>query len=138
MKRWFGVLAVAVIAVGIVLLRSGQSRSPATPSNRSLSTAPATQSGPSVLLVADPGEAEESCGCGEIIRMVRHAQKHGVRIREVAPGAAPELERQYRVAVAPTVLFLDANGREIARHEGESSAVVDSIRAGLDRLAAGP
>ena len=134
MKRWLGVGAVVVIALGIVVFRSGQSVSPARTAKSSPSAAPATQPGPSVLLVADLGEAEESCGCGEIIRLVRHAEKHGVRIREVAPGAALELERQYRVTVAPTVLFLDGAGHEVARHEGESPAVVDSIRAGLDRL----
>ena len=39
-----------------------------------------------VLLFADPREAESSCGCGQIIRMVRGADVPGVRGR---PGVRP-------------------------------------------------
>ncbi len=132
-KRWLGVGAVAVIALAILLLRGSQSG----PSRHTPRTeVQVVGKARSVLLVADLGEAEEACGCGEIIRMVRHAEMHGIHVREVAPGTEPDLERHYRIAVAPTVLFLDKSGRELARHEGESPAVVDSIRSGLERLPA--
>jgi hypothetical protein len=39
------------------------------------------------------------------------------------------------VTVAPTVLFLDPDGRELARHEGEGPETVAAIRSGLDALA---
>jgi len=139
MKRWLGVLAVAAVAVSIVVLNP---RRPGTPSSEPGGSAKqgspdaSAHASPSLLLIADPAEAGESCGCGEIIRMVRGAAVHGVAVREMAPGAEPDLERKYRVTVSPTMLWLDQEGREVHRHEGESPAVVDSIRAELGRLTA--
>jgi hypothetical protein len=139
MKRWVGALAVVAIAVSIVVLNP---RRPGTPSpDPSGSTAQenpgaSARASLSLLLIADLAEAGESCGCGEIIRMVRGAAGHGLAVREVAPGAEPDLEKRYRVTVAPTLLWLDSAGREVLRHEGESPAVVDSICADLGRLTA--
>lgn len=140
MKRWLGVLAVAVIAASIVVLNPRRPGSPLHQSSGSATPgspgATATLAEQSLLLIANPAEAGESCGCGEIIRMVRGAAGHGVVVREVAPGADPDLERKYGVTVAPTVLWLDHEGREVLRHEGEGPAVVDSIRAELSRRTA--
>ena len=139
MKRWLGVLAVAAIAVSIVVLNPRRPGTPSPNPNGSVTQedpGASAHAGPSLLLIADLTEADESCGCGEIIRMVRGAEGHGIAVREVAPGAAPDLERKYRVTVTPTVLWLDNAGREILRREGESPAVVDSIRADLGRLTA--
>ena len=139
MKRWLGVLAVGAIAVSIVVLNPRRPGTPSPDPSRSAaqgSPGASAHASPALLLIADPAEADESCGCGEIIRMVRGVAGHGMAVREVAPGAEPDLERKYRVTVSPTVLWLDNAGREVLRHEGESPAVVDSIRADLGRLTA--
>ena len=136
MKRWVGMLAVAAIAVSIVVLNPRRPGTPSPDPNGSVTQGDpgaSAYAGASLLLIADPAEADESCGCGEIIRMARGAASHGMAVREVAPGAEPDLERKYRVTVAPTVLWLDPKGREVLRHEGETSAVVDSIRAEFGR-----
>ena len=47
---------------------------------------------PSVVLVADPREADTECGCGQIIRRVREAKARGVDVEELGPadpGAGP-------------------------------------------------
>jgi hypothetical protein len=89
----------------------------------------------SVLLFADPDEAGSACGCGQIIRLVRDAGARGVAIREISPGSDAGLEREYRVTVAPTLLFLDSTGHVNVRHEGEAPETIEAIRSGLDRLA---
>lgn len=90
----------------------------------------------SVLLVADPREAGNDCPCGEIIKAVRDAKAKGVRVREVPPGDTL-VTRQYKVTVAPTVLILNPDGTEKARHEGESEETLAAIKAALARLAPG-
>ncbi len=94
-------------------------------------------SGPQVVLVADLSEAEEKCACGEIIRAVRAAQKKGIATQELTPDSKSEVLRQYRVLTAPTVLFLDADGKDIARYEGADENTVADIKAHLDRLIPG-
>ncbi|MDR2524810.1 MAG: thioredoxin family protein [Oscillospiraceae bacterium] len=48
------------------------------------------------------------------------AQNEGARsFRRLDVDAAPELLEQYGLRVLPTLLFLDAQGRERARVEGE-------------------
>ena len=139
MKRWLGVLAVGAIAVSIVVLNPRRPGTPSPDPRRSAalgSPGASDHASPALLLIADPAEAGESCGCGEIIRMVRGAAGNGTAVREVAPGAEPDLERKYRVTVTPTLLWLDHEGREVLRQEGESPAVVDSIRAELWRRTA--
>ncbi len=89
---------------------------------------------PEVVLIADLGEAGDSCGCGEIIRAVRDAQKQGLRVREVPAGEDVRLEAQYHIGVTPAVLFLDSKGAVFERHEGEDADTVEAIRAGLTRL----
>ncbi len=130
-------IAVAALAAGVIAYKelgartgSAASTAPAVRAPGSLARAGAG----SVLLCADPGEAGSSCGCGEIIRLVRAARERGVAIREIAPVSDAALERAYRVTVAPTVLFLDSSGGVVARHEGEAQETIESIRAGLDGL----
>jgi hypothetical protein len=89
----------------------------------------AVAASPSVVLVADPREADSSCGCGEIIRMVRSANAEGVAVREVAPGSKES--RDYHVTVNPTVLFLDSSGVVSGRYEGEGSDTIHEIRQQL-------
>jgi hypothetical protein len=87
---------------------------------------------PSVVLVADPREADAECGCGQIIRRVREAKARGLDVLELGPadpGAA-----HYGVTVVPTVLVLGADGRVVARREGESSETLATIAADLASL----
>jgi hypothetical protein len=128
--NWLGVAAVGVIALGLIAYKS--TRAP-LPNSASGSTSTAA---PVVVLIADPAEAESSCGCGEIIRSVRAAATKGVSTREVAPGADPGLEKRYLVKVSPTVLFLESDGSLRARHEGEDADTLAAIRQDLDRALA--
>ncbi len=89
---------------------------------------------PKVVLVADFREADEECACGEIIRAVRAAQKKGIATEEIDPHKAPQLLKQYRVLTAPTVLILNADGKEAARFEGEDKKTAATIKSYLDRM----
>jgi hypothetical protein len=87
---------------------------------------------PSIVLVADPREADTDCGCGEIIRRVRQARARGVEVLELPP-AGPGVAR-YGVTVTPTVLVLGDDGSVVARREGESRETVAAIEADLAAL----
>jgi len=137
-QGWIAALSVAALAAGVVAYKELGTpsklvrRAPTT----SVGAGAARTGAGSVLLFADPSEAQSSCGCGQIIRLVREAVAHGVAVREVAPGADAALEREHRVTVVPTVLFLDAGGRVVARYEGETHETIAALRAGLDGLKA--
>lgn len=134
MRTWAGVLVIAMLVVGVLFAKSMKSSSSAA---RASAPAAATlsQSQPRVLLFANPREAGESCGCGEIFREVRAAGAKGVKTREVDPKQEEDLVRQYRVTVEPTVIFVDTSGRELSRKEGESDDTLAAIRTELHRLA---
>lgn len=121
-----GVIAVAAVAIGIVAYK--QLRPVAPPASE------AAHSRPTVLLFADPREADSSCGCGQVIRLVRGAGARGVPVQEVSPGSAPALERQYQVTVAPVIVILNGQGQVVGRLQGESPEVIASVRAALGRL----
>lgn len=87
---------------------------------------------PSVVLVADLREANEACGCGEIIRLVRDAARRGIIVREIDPAKEPDAGQAYGILVAPAVALLDAKGRVTRRFVGEGA---DSIRALREALA---
>ncbi len=125
-RKWPLAVAILIAAIGLVVFK--QVSKPKADELPSLNSPH-----PTVLLFADLSEAETSDGCGQIIRLVRAAASRGVPVREVAPGQDAALTRTYRVTVNPTVLILDAGGRVVVRHEGEASAVIEAIRAGLDR-----
>jgi hypothetical protein len=134
MKRtWIGVLVLALLVVGVLIAKS--MRSQPAPAANSNTAAAAPQGRPQVILFANPREAEEICGCGEIFRAMRSANTRGVRTREVDPEHDRDVVRQYRVTVQPTVVFVDATGREVSRREGESGETIAALRADLDRLA---
>lgn len=134
-KNWLAVASVALIAVAIVTYkRWNQVRIP--PSGQAKSAA-ISRTGRSILLVADPREANESDGCGEIIRMVRAAGVHGIPLREVSPDEASGLNSRYHVLVSPSVLVLE-NGDVLKRYEGESPETVESIRAELHAIEGHP
>jgi hypothetical protein len=128
--NWLAVAAVGAIALGLIAYKSTRT---SLPNSALASTRTAA---PIVVLIADPGEAENSCGCGEIIRAVRAAAAKGVSTREIAPGADPGLEKRYEVKVSPTVLFIGSDGTVRARHEGEDADTLAAIRKDLDRALA--
>lgn len=133
---WIAALAVAAVAIAVIVYKeSRQSPAPASSAASATSASGRPSEAAAVLLFADPDEAESSCGCGQIIRLVRGAAARGVAVREVARGSDSTLEREHRVTVLPTVLFLGSDGTLLARHEGEADETIDAIRTGLDRLA---
>ena len=122
MNRWIGIAAIAAGALGLVgykTLTRGDAPAPV-----------AQQKPPRVLLFADLREADESCGCGEVIRAVRAAAARGVPTRENDEA----LGREHHVTVQPTVILLDAAGREAARREGESEATISALKKDLDAI----
>lgn len=126
MRRWLGLAAIAAIAIGIVGYKAF------TREDTPAALAPqAKEKAPRVLLFADLREADESCGCGEIIRAVRGAAKRGVPVRE----NDAELGRAHHVTTRPSVIILDAQGRESARYEGESEETIEALQKDLDALA---
>ncbi len=90
---------------------------------------------PAVVLVADLREADSpNDTCARIIQTVREARNHGVRVTELMPNSDSPLLRAHRVVVAPTVLVLDRDGRELNRYEGESIATLEAVRTRLNQL----
>lgn len=138
------ILAAVVIAVGAIvaakyrgheLARTNPTVAP--PPGAAPRTAIA-QARASVLLFANLAEANEGDdGCAIIIRTVRSARDHGITVTEYDSGASPEVRKQHRVVVEPTVIVFDGSGREIARHEGEDSATIAAIRADIQRVSGG-
>ena len=124
--RWPGVVLVALLVVGTLLLK-----------NRTRHDVPAAapKGIPSVILVADPSEANDSDdGCAVVFRAVRQAAKRGVAVAELAPNSNSDLLRQYHVLTVPTLLFLDNAGEEISRFEGEDAATVKAVQTRLAAL----
>ena len=124
-SKWVGFVGVVVLAFGIIGYK--QVLSP----RRAVGPAGPPSENPRVILVADPREAESKCGCGEIIRAVRAARSKGVPVQELPPNSESELLKRYRILTAPAVLFLDAEGSEVARYEGEDGKTVEAIRSRL-------
>ncbi len=123
--KTLGALAVVVAAGALIGVKVARQR----PAEAAVTARAAS---PSVVLVADPREADSECGCGQIIRRVREAKARGVDVQEIGP-ANPGAAR-YAVTVTPTVLILGADGSVVARREGESSDALAAISADLARL----
>lgn len=144
------IIAIVVVAVAAIVVPKYRNRpAAATVPATTLAEAPAAASAAtaaapatarsSVLLFADLREAdEEKDRCGIIIRSVRATRQHGVNVTEYDSGASPDVRKQHRVVVEPTVIVLDAAGREVARHEGEDDATMQAIRDEMARLSGGP
>lgn len=122
MLKQVGIIGLALVGLAAFEARTAEPK-----------TVPASAKRGSVVLVADLREADDDCPCGEIIRLVRAAKARGVTVREVPPSDTA-VAKQYGVTLAPTVLVLDASGKVVERHEGESSDTVAAIKASLDRL----
>lgn len=124
--RWLGVVFVAVLVAGTLVLKSRTSRQ-LVPS--------ASNQSPAVILVADFREAEENDDpCAVIIRAARQASARGVRVTELPPDSTSDLLRQHHIVIVPTVLVLDRNGSELSRFEGEREATVKAVQTRLADL----
>ncbi len=128
-------LAVIVIVAAKMSARRAAGPAPAVAAAAAVPAAVTFATRPSVVLVADPREADAQCPCGEIIRRVRAAKAHGVAVEELAPDS-PDAGRRYGVTITPTVLFLDTSGQVISRREGESSEILAAVSADLAKLEA--
>lgn len=136
MKRSLIILAVVAAAIALIVWAK-QDRSGDDPATDSVPAT--TRATTSVILFADPREAESDCGCGQIIRMVRGIE--GVKdvvVLEFDPREHVEEARSRGVRVAPTVIIAGPGGTERTRFEGESSAVVAELRTALESLASDP
>ncbi len=125
--KLIGLLVIAAAVAGVVVYKVAAK--PKAP------VAAATANGkvPRVLLFADMGEADEDCGCGQIIRSVREVAAHGVVTRE----NDDDLGKRYKVTTSPTVVILDGEGLEQSRYEGESKTTIAKLRDDLAKLDGG-
>ena len=129
-RKWIGACVVLAAAVGLVMCK--QTGSSAAPS---ANTAPSAAA-PSVILIANMGEADEPCGCGGIIRAVRVAAARGVVTKEIDTHTNKEEAKKYNARVVPTVILLDTSGNELRRHQGESDETIKALKQDLDGLPA--
>lgn len=121
------VLLTLALAAGLIVVKAH-----ITPS------ADKESSSPAVVLVANLREADSpNDTCARIIQAVRAARSKGVSVAELMPNSDSALLKRHAVVVAPTVLILDKEGRELDRFEGESVATLDAIRAKLNQLQSG-
>ena len=124
--RWPGVALVALLVVSTLLLKNRARHDVPTATPERI---------PSVILVADPSEANDSDdGCAVMFRAVRQAAKRGVAVAELAPNSKSDLLRKYHVLTVPTLLVLDNAGKEISRFEGEDTATVKAVQTRLAAL----
>ena len=135
MSRRVVVGSLVLLAVALVLwLKPSRSTSQTAEAENPAVPSAAIQ----VLLFADPREAESSCGCGQIIRMVREVDLPGViAVQEFDPRRDPEALRLHSVQVAPTVVIAGGDGVERERFEGESPEVIDALRGALEAVTSG-
>lgn len=141
LNRSRGALSSAAFALLLVGLAGCQSRAAnAEPAASTATPASATPQAvtTTVLLYANMAEADDQDdGCGQIIQSVRAAAAKGVKAREVDTrdkDKKAEVSKQYKITVAPTVLFLDSGDKETRRFEGESGDVVKTLKSELDQL----
>lgn len=135
MKRSWQITALAAVVIAFVALVAWrEARGGAHSSGIEPERAAEAGASPRVLLFADPREAEATCGCGLIFHAVREAAASGVATREVDPERERDLVAQYRVTVEPTVIFLDEDGRETSRREGEAGETIAAIEEELGRM----
>lgn len=134
MKRTLGIfIVIALTAVAIVGCRAAEPSREGTPAPAASNAA--IVAGSSVVIVANMAEADEECGCGQIIRAVRATASKGVATKEIDTRSDKDGAKKYRALVVPTVLVLDPSGAEVRRWEGESGDTIKNMRADLDVLA---
>ena len=118
-------IAVVALAAGLIIFKQ---RTVSNPRHQEVDV-------PAVLLVADLREADSpNDTCAQIIQVVREARNRGIRVVELMPNSDSALLKNHRVILAPTVLVLDRDGRELSRFEGESIATLEAIRTRLNQI----
>ena len=123
--RWPGVALVVLLVIGTLFVK-----------NRTHHNVPLTPTAiPSVILVADPSEANDSNdGCAVMFRAVRQAAKRGVAVAEIPPNSNSDVLGQYHVLTVPTLLVLDSTGKVIDRFEGEDALTVKAVQSRIASL----
>ena len=128
-RKWIGVIAVALVALGIIAYKSHLSRE----TQNTISAASAAF--PRMLLVADLREADsDGDACARIIQDVCAARERGIAAHELSPDSPSDLLSRYHVLTVPTVLILDRQGNVTSRYEGEAEQTVAALRAQLEQL----
>ena len=127
--KWLGICTVLALVVGIIVYKQA-GESEAGTSGVGMPEGEA----PQVLLFADPHEADEVGGCGEIFRLVRRVASEGIPVLEVDPRGGNALIREYQVVVEPTLIVLDERDQEAARFEGEDATTISAMESALQRL----
>ncbi len=128
MTRWLGLVAIAAVVAGIITYKT------VVRSDKPIEGVAASRPvSPAVVLFANPREAGDACGCGQIIRMVRASASRGAAVREVDPAKEPEVAKKYGVTVAPTVLVLSQEGAVVQRLVGESAETIEYIQLALNQ-----
>lgn len=90
-----------------------------------------------VVLVANMEEADETCGCGQMIRAVRSAGAKGLSTREVDTRNKADLAaatKAYHIVVQPSVVMVDGSDHEVRRYEGESKDTIGKLMTDLESL----
>ncbi len=129
-RKWIGLLAVALVALGIIAYKWHLSSYLSRDTQSTASAAP-----PRVLLVADLREADsDGDACAQIIQDVRAARERGIAVQELGPDSESDLLSRYHVLTVPTVLILDRQGNVTSRYEGEGWETVAALRAQLEQL----
>jgi hypothetical protein len=131
--KYVGLFLVVATAAALIAFKLGAGS--VTPIGSGPSPSPSGKA--SVLLVAYASEAGSADACGTIFEAVRAAGAKGVSVREIEPNGDAATLQRYHVMVVPTVLVLDATGRETARFEGESQATVAAITSQMQLLTGG-
>lgn len=131
--KWL-LIVIVVAAFGTAGCRGAEATREASPTASGASSATIV-AGSSVVLVANMAEADDECGCGQIIRAVRAVAQKGVATKEVDTRTNKDEAKKYRALVAPTVLVLDPSGAELRRWEGESDDTIKKMKTDLDMLA---
>ena len=135
-------VSLSVLAIVCLLVRGGfgcksQSAEAGTGTTAQREVANSSAKIATVVMVANMGEADESCGCGDIIRSVRSAAAKGVRTREVDTRNKSDLiaaTQKYRIVVQPSVVMVDDADHEVRRFEGESKDTTTALQTELERL----
>jgi thioredoxin-like negative regulator of GroEL len=127
--RWIGLLAVLIVAAGIVALKLDRAPKPAVQTTQNVQS-----SKTGIILVANLSEANDKAdNCSVIIHLVSEAGKRGIKVRELSPGSRSPLIKRYHVLTIPTLLVLH-DGRVVSRFQGESGSTVRKIRTRLAAL----
>jgi hypothetical protein len=123
--KWVGVALVLVIIGGIIVLKARSAKQSSSASGNGTAQ---------VLLVATPAQAASRTRCGQIVRLVRTAGEHGVKVEELTPDSKSELLGRYHVLKTPTVLIFGQDGTVRSRFEGEQPETLAALQSEMQRM----